>query len=66
MFSQTEQLINIALTYQKSGLRMGQSLFNALYEIDGELANKIRGTNDDCFHDDSKILRFLIVVVGNI
>lgn len=38
--------------------RHGQSLFNALYFVDSETANKIRGTCNDCFHSDSKIPNF--------
>lgn len=39
-------------------LRWGQALFNALYDINPELADHIRGTGSDPFYDDSKINHF--------
>lgn len=40
-------------------LRKGQTYFNVAYDLWPEETNKIRGTNDDCFHDDSKIENFM-------
>jgi hypothetical protein len=54
-----ERLYEIANQYQKMGLRKGQSLFNALVEMNIDLANKIRGTENDCFYDDKKIKNFI-------
>lgn len=39
--------------------RYGQTLFNALYELDSEMANKIRATEHDPFYDDGKVDKFL-------
>ena len=39
-------------------LRMGQALFNSLYQFTPEVADKIRATIDDPFYDDRKIPNF--------
>ncbi len=39
----------------KPELRAGQSLMNAIYDVDLELYNKITGTDADCFYVDSKM-----------
>ena len=39
--------------------RRGQIYFNVAYDFWPEEVNKIRGTDDDCFYDDSKINAFL-------
>lgn len=44
------------------GHRKGQATFNAVYLTDPELANKLRGTNLDCFHNDSLIGEFMFNV----
>jgi len=36
-------------------LRKGQILFNALWTVDPNMANRLRGTDLDPFHDDSKM-----------
>lgn len=41
-----------------SNLREGQVLFNALSKYYSEIAEKITGTEYDCFNDDSKIEAF--------
>ena len=40
-------------------LRLGQQLFNNLYDINPELANNIRGTKYDPFYNDDVIPEFL-------
>ena len=45
-------------------MRKGQCLFNALYKLYPEIANDIRGTDNDCFYDDSKISN-LFKYLGN-
>lgn len=45
--------------YVSAGLRLGQSMFNSLWEIDPNLARDITGTDDDCFYNDNKICNFL-------
>ena len=42
--------------------RIGQATFNAVYEIDPEIANQLRGTDKDCFYLDSRIDEFTKVV----
>jgi hypothetical protein len=38
--------------------RAGQTYFNVLYSINPEIANKIRGTKYDPFHDDTRLILF--------
>lgn len=40
-------------------LRLGQSVFNTAYAMFPKETNKIRGTDDDCFYNDSIIGNFL-------
>lgn len=46
--------------------RIGQSLFNTLYEINPILAEEIRGTNKDPYHcdnwDDIRVTKFLLIL----
>ena len=49
------ELINYYEQYRKANLRVGQSAFNALYEVDEELANEIRGSKYDCYHKDENV-----------
>jgi len=44
------------------GQREGQAVFNAVLYTDKEIANHYRGSEFDCFYDDSKILIFLSLV----
>ena len=39
--------------------RLGQSYFNMLYDMNNELANKIRATSVDPYYQDSRINLFL-------
>ena len=48
-------LFEKAVEYQKQGQRQGQAMFNALYFVDEDLANEIRSTEFDCFHNNAKI-----------
>lgn len=32
---------------------MGQSMFNAIFDVDSEFANKIAGTEYDCYFRDN-------------
>ena len=43
----------------RTGERTGQAYYNALYFMDADLAKEIEGTDDDPFHDDSKLADFL-------
>ena len=42
--------------------RLGQACFNAVYEVDPVVADKLRGTDKDCFYFDSRIDDFMKVV----
>jgi hypothetical protein len=44
---------------KREGERLGQAMFNALYELDPEAANRIRGTLVDPFHNNANIPNFL-------
>lgn len=60
MFNQAYQ------TYIQTGFqRKGQATFNAVYDVDPALADSLRGTELDCFHNDSKIGQFMQVVCDN-
>ena len=47
-----------------SDWRPGQALFNALHTIDPALANQIRGSQADPFHDGSRIEAFGEAVIA--
>ena len=59
----SDLLERYAKTYQKLGLRRGQSLFNSLAKIDSSLANEIVGTDIDCFYRDDLAVDFVIAVL---
>ena len=40
-------------------MRKGQATFNAVFSVDSEIANKLRGTEKDCFYFDDKIEKFM-------
>ena len=42
--------------------RKGQPTFNAVYDVDPALADSLRGSELDCFYNDSKIGQFMQVV----
>lgn len=42
-------------TMTKNNWRKGQALFNALHNLVPEVANSLRGTENDPFHNDAKI-----------
>ena len=43
-----------------ANIRYGQAVFNAAYAKFPEAANMLRGSNFDCFCEDSKVEEFLI------
>ena len=45
---------------------MGQCYFNALYDVEPELADEIRGTSDDPFYDDGRIPEFMGLVCARL
>lgn len=56
-----EQYIQEIRKERPSSLRYGQWLFNTLYRVNSELAEKINGTQYDCYHaiDEDRIALFL-------
>ena len=57
-------LYHKAHEYKEYGLRKGQSFFNALYDVDPDLADKIRDTEIDPFYTDDKLNEFLETVIN--
>ncbi len=58
-FDEFSNLVDSILENQQTQqLRRGQLLFNTLWDFDKEAAEVLRGTDDDPFYDDSKIVRF--------
>ena len=53
------KLYELTSFYCEKNLRLGQSMFIALSEIDFGLSVKLTGTEDDCFYVDDKICNFL-------
>lgn len=45
------------------GQRHGQALFNALYTLDPHMADLLRGSDVDPFHNDGSALDFINAVV---
>jgi len=43
---------------KRDHLRLGQTYFNVLCDLEPEIANTIRGTEDDPFYDDKKVNAF--------
>lgn len=43
--------------------RRGQAYFNVLYDVKPNLADKVRGTLLDPFHNDARIPDFIVYVV---
>jgi len=52
-------LIREFYKFLQKDLRIGQSYFNALAIVKPDLANEIQGTEDDCFYDDNKVIKFI-------
>lgn len=50
-----EKITEIKQGDKRNNYRKGQILFNAVWNVDPKIANKIRGTDLDPFHNDSKI-----------
>ena len=48
--------------YLRENCRLGQAIFNAVFDIDPEIADQLRGTDKDCFYFDSRIDDFMKVV----
>jgi hypothetical protein len=46
-------------------LREGQSLMNALHEIDDQLYSQINQTDADCFYVDANIAKFWDAIVNH-
>lgn len=50
--------VSIAMKHFPS-LRYGQAMFNEALSLFPEKTESLRGTEDDCFYDDSKVPAFL-------
>lgn len=48
----------VYLCFEHSDWRYGQAIFNALYILNPDTANLIRGTEYDCFYSNNKIETF--------
>lgn len=59
------RLWNNRYRHPESEERLGQSAFNTLYKLDPDLANMIRGTNADPFHDSARVGIFLKTIFGH-
>lgn len=54
-----EKLRKKIFYYLACELRYGQSVFNAVANVDAELAGSLRGTNIDCYYIDENSYKFL-------
>lgn len=59
--AQIDQLNTLVLSNKKKypDWRLGQNYFNSLYEIAPEIAKGITGTENDPFHHDGNLDKFL-------
>lgn len=58
--SKRTQIKSLAVKYMSQyGWRWGQSIFNAAYNLYPNEANKLRGSDVDCYHIDSNTNLFL-------
>lgn len=63
--SATEVILNTIINSSNrerakySYLRSGQSIFNCTYDILPDIANKLCGTDYDCFYHDDRVEDFL-------
>lgn len=54
-----------AHTMKTPHLRVGQNYMNALYYVDKELYDMIKGTELDCFYLDERVDAFLAAILPN-
>lgn len=56
-----EELMKLTAKFigQKNDWRLGQTLFNCLYDLFPDVADRIRGTNKDPFYNNDLIKEFL-------
>ena len=56
----TEKCAQLGAQYNDGKhLQVGQAYMKALFKVNKRLYEIISGTNNDCFHDDSKIINFI-------
>jgi hypothetical protein len=60
-FAQYLQAVEVAMR-ERRGMRKGQTFFNALLELQPELAHRLEDTADDPFYNDGKLPQFLLLV----
>ena len=63
--AQYQHAVEVAMR-ERRGLRRGQAFFDVLSELEPELAERLTGTADDPFYDDSKLPAFLLRVAGEL
>jgi len=59
MKDKINEILQIAQEEKPDEWRFGQAVFNYTYQEFPDAADKIRGTEYDCFYDDSKIPKFI-------
>lgn len=52
------ELVKRSIDLTNQGLRVGQSFMISLSEMNNDLYNDITGTDNDCFHEDEKLINF--------
>lgn len=52
------ELVKRSVDLTNQGLRFGQSFMISLSEIKNDLYNDIKGTDNDCFYEDEKLINF--------
>lgn len=59
-----EKLMWLSAFKIKGGQRLGQSLFNALYEVDRAMADNIRNTDVDPYYLDENVPAFFETILS--
>ena len=57
-----EFLKAVVTSEREDCIRVGQHYFNTLWKIRPDIANEIRGTMNDPFHNDKKLGQFILQV----
>lgn len=64
MITYSDYIIRVGKALRDNpGWRAGQAYFNVLNDVDPESANKIRGTQRDPFHQDSRLDSFMLHLI---
>ena len=65
MKTKFEQFEAFKQAYLRENCRLGQATFNAVYDVDHEIANQLRATDKDSYYFDSRIEEFMKVVYAH-